>query len=268
MQQQPRQPRNKKRKQAKSAGILVIAAACAAAAVGAGPSTARAVVVPTPNPGATASPSPAGTANPNATSLPLDSSLFVVLDQTLSSRLKPGTLVRAHLRDPIFLGGKSIAPAGTPVTIEVSQATAAHMGNEDGSVEIYFEALRLADGTKLPLITPTPHIDPHMSVGRYNTRAVTDTVGDIFIPGHYIYHILRKGQDVVLGPGTVLRARTAATMSLAGSTVVLATPKPLLTVTDTPHPAFVPAPLYTPPGFHMPTPKPTPSIQPTSTPTP
>lgn len=266
--QQPRQPKIKKRKQAKSAGILAIAAACAAAAVGAGPTAARAIVVPTPHPGASASPFPLGTPNPNATTLPLDSSLFVVLDETLSSRLKAGTQVRAHLRNAIFLGGKPIAPAGTPVTIEVSQATPAQIGNQDGSVEIYFEALRLPDGTKIPLITPTPRIDPHMSVGQYNTRAVTDTVGDIFIPGHYIYHMLRKGHDVVLGPGTILRARTGAQISLSGNAVVMATPRPLLTVSDTPHPAFVPAPVYTPPGFHMPTPKPSPSTQPTSTPTP
>jgi hypothetical protein len=202
----------------------------------------------------------------NATELPLDSSLFFVLDGTISSRLKPGTVVRAHLREPLVVNGTTVASAGTPVDIEVYQTTPAHMGNEDGSVDIYFEPMHLADGKDLPLTTPTAHIDPHVSVGQYNTRAVTDTIGDIFIPGHYIYHILRKGRDVVLGPGTVLRARTGASITVRDRAVVLATPQPFVTTSDTPAPVFIPAPMYTPPGFVPPTPKPSPSAKPTSTP--
>lgn len=263
--QQPQQPTNKRKKPVNRAGVLAVAAVCAAAGAGAGPQTARAVVVPTPQPHA-AAPGAASKGTTNSTTLPLDSSLFFVLDDTLSSRLKAGSVVRAHLRDAIVLRGKTIAPAGTPVEIEVSQVTPAHMGNQDGSVEIYFKPLALAGGASIPLTTPTSHIDPHVSVGAYNTRAVTDTVGDIFIPGHYIYHMLRKGRDVVLGPGTVLRARTGASIEVARGAVVVATPAPLITVSDTPHPGFVPAPVYTPPGFHMPAPKPSPSVQPTSTP--
>ena len=263
--QQPQQPKIKRKKRVNRAGILAVAAVCAAAAVGGGPQTARALVVPTPEP-SSAAPAAASKGTTNSTTLPLDSSLFFVLDDTLSSRLKAGSVVRAHLRDPIVLGGKTIARAGAPVEIEVSQVSPAHMGNQDGSVEIYFKALALADGTSIPLTTPTSHIDPHISVGAYNTRAVTDTVGDIFIPGHYIYHMLRKGRDVVLGPGTVLRARTGASIEVARGAVLVATPRPLITVSDTPHPGFVPAPMYTPPGFHLPTPKPSPSVQPTSTP--
>jgi hypothetical protein len=262
--QQPQRPENKRKRRANSVRILTVAAVFTAAAVSAGPQPAYAIVVPTPAPAAPTS-TPTGT--PNSTILPLDSSLFFILDETLSSRSTEGSLVRAHLRDPIVLAGKTIAPAGTPLEIEVTQASRAHMGNEDGSVEIYFKALKLPDGKRIPLITPTAHIDPHVTVGQQSTRAVTDTIGDIFIPGHVIYHMLRKGRDVVLGPGTVLRARTGASISVAaGGALVIATPQPFLTVRDTPHPAFVPAPLYTPPGFHLPTPKPSPSIHPTSTP--
>jgi len=264
--QQPQQPAIKRKKPADSVRNLAVAAVFAAAAVGAAPQTARAIPVPTPEP-ARRIPATSPTGTPNSTILPLDSSLFFVLDETISSAATPGSRVRAHLRDPIVLTGRTVAPAGTPVEIEITQASRAHMGNEDGSVDIYFEALTLPGGKRIPLITPTAHIDPHMSVGQYNTRAVTDTVGDIFIPGHYIYHMLRKGHEVALGPGTVLRARTAASISVAsGGALVIATPQPFVTVRDTPHPAFVPAPLYTPPGFHMATPKPSPSPHPTSTP--
>ncbi len=263
--QQPQRPKIKRKKPVRRAGILALAAASAAAAIGAGPRPARAIVVPTPPPSA-AAPLSTPTGTPNSTVLPLDSSLFFVLDGTISSRLKPGTVVPAHLRDALVLNGKTIARAGSRVDIEVYQTTPAHMGNEDGSAEIYFQPLMLADGKSIPLTTPTAHIDPHMSVGQYNTRATVDTVGDIFIPGHYIYHMLRKGRDVTLGPGTILRARTGASVLLAGTRVVVATPQPFVTVRDTPHPAFVPAPLITPPGFHMPTPKPSPSVKPTHTP--
>ncbi|HKU67050.1 MAG TPA: hypothetical protein VJP85_04660 [Candidatus Baltobacteraceae bacterium] len=264
--QQPQQPKSKRKKQANTFAILTVAAACAAAAVGAGPQPARAIVVPTPPPQRGATPVSTPTVTPNATILPLDSSLFFVLDDAMSSREKPGTVVRAHLRDPIVLQGRTIAAAGTPVEIELYETTPAHMGNEDGSIDIYFRPLTLADGKSIPLTTPTSHIDPRVSVGQYNTRATVDTVGDIFIPGHFIYHMLRKGHDVTLGAGTVLRARTGASVMLSHSGLVVATPQPFLTIQDTPHPGFSPAPMYTPPGFHLATPKPSPSVKSTSTP--
>jgi hypothetical protein len=265
--QQPQQPKNKRKKRAKSFACLTVAAACAAAALAAGPQPARAIVVPTPAPPRGATPVSTPTVTPNSTILPLDSSLFLVLDETISSRLKAGTVVRAHLRDPIILENKTIAPAGSPVDIEVYGVAPARSGNQDGSVDIYFQPLKLRDGKIVPLTTPTAHIDPHVSVGQYNTRATVDTIGDIFIPGHFIYHMVRKGRDVGLGPGTVLRARTAASVMVSREgALVIATPHPFLTVRDTPHPAFSPAPMYTPPGFHLPTPKPSPSVTPTHTP--
>jgi hypothetical protein len=260
--------KNKKKKRANlnRAGVVAVAAACAAAAVGAGPQAARAIPVPTPPP-SRAEPASTPSSTPNSTILPLDSSLFFVLDGTISSHSKPGTVVRAHLRDPIVLNGVTIAPAGTPVDIEVTQSSPAQAGNIDGSVDVYFDALTLDGGKKLPLVTPTAHISPHMSAGQVSTRGITDTVGDIFIPGHVLYHMLRKGGDVTLRPGTVIRARTAATISLSHhGAYAISTPPPFNTSLETPHPAFVPAPVYTPPGFHPPTPKPSPSAKPTATP--
>jgi hypothetical protein len=175
-------------------------------------------------------------------------------------------VARAHLRDPIVLGGITIAQAGAPVNIDITQASAAQVGGVDGTVEIYFESLPLAGGKTLPLSTPTARINPHMSAGQESTRGITDTVGDIFIPGHLLYHMLRKGGDVTLRPGTVIRARTAATLGVAHGTVALTTPAPFVTSQDAPHPAFSVAPIYTPPGYHPPTPKPSPSVSPTPTP--
>ncbi len=207
------------------------------------------------------------TGTPNSTVLPLNSSLFFVLDGTISSHESPGTVVRAHLRDPIILAGMSIARAGTPVNLVVTQSSAAQVGNVDGSVEMYFESLPLTSGLMLPLTTPSAHINPSMTTGQASTRDITDTVGDIFVPGHFLYHILRKGSDVTLRPGTVIRARTAATVHVAKRGVVaVTTPPPFASTQDTPHPDFDTFPLATPPGFHAPTPKPSPSVHPTGTP--
>lgn len=248
-----RQPQHKstkpKRKPANlyRAAVLAVATGCTAVCFGAGPPPVRAMVA-------------------NTTQFPLDSSVFFVLDDTISSKESSGTIARAHLRDPIILDGVTIAAAGTPVLIEVTHASAAQMGNVDGSVDIFFEPLQLADGKTLPLVTPTSHLDPQMSAGAQSTRGVTDTVGDIFIPYHVLYHVLRKGSDVTLKRGTVIRARTGAALHVARGVLVMTTPAPLVTSADTPHPAFMPEPLATPPGYIPPAPKPTPSIHATPTP--
>lgn len=266
-QQQPSSKiKRKKRANLPRLGILAVAAACAAAAVGTSPQTARAIVVPTPRPPARGEPTATPSGTPNSTILPLNSSLFFVLDGTISSHSKAGSVVRAHLRDPIVLEGRTIAAAGTPVNIEIAQSSAAQAGNIDGWVDVYFDALPIASGKMLPLVTPAAHINPHMSAGQASTRGITDTVGDIFIPGHVLYHMLRKGADVTLRPGTIIRARTAATINIARGAIGVSTPPPFTTSLDTPHPDFVPAPVFTPPGFHSPTPKPSPSVTPTATP--
>ncbi len=267
-QRQPRNSKSRKKRLANPAraGILALAAACAAAAFGAGPQAARAIVIPTPEPPARVQPTATPTGTPNSTVLPLNSSLFFVLDDTISSHSKPGTIAHAHLRDPIILGGMTLARAGAPMGIEVTQSSPAQAGGIDGTVEIYFQALPLAGNLSLPLSTPTARINPHMSAGRESTQGITDTIGDIFIPGHILYHAFRKGSDVTLRPGTVIRARTAAAVHVFHGTVAIATPAPFITITDTPHPAFSVAPMYTPPGYHPPTPKPSPSVSPTRTP--
>ncbi|HEV3152312.1 MAG TPA: hypothetical protein VGZ02_00755 [Candidatus Baltobacteraceae bacterium] len=237
----------KKRVSLFRAGIFAVAAACAAASVDATPAARAAIAA-------------------NATTLPLDSSVFFVLDDTISSHAKAGTIVRAHLRDPIVLGGVTVAPAGATVQIEITQTSAAQMGNVDGYAEIFFQPLPLPGGKSLPLVTPTSHLDPHTTAGQQSTQAVTDTVGDIFIPYHVMYHVLRKGSDVTLKPGTVIRTRTGATLEMRRGQLAVIVPPPIVKSVDTPRPAFVPAPLDTPPGYIPPTPKPTPSVAPTHTP--
>lgn len=263
-QPQPQPPKSK-RKRAKlaRAGILALAAACAAAAICADRQAVRAIVVPRTI--STASPLPE--ASGPKTDLPLNSSVFFVLDGDISSHSQAATLVRAHLRDPIVLGGITAAPAGAPVQIRVIHAQGAQMANVDGSVDIYFEPFTLANGATLPLVTPTSHIYPQLTAGQESTRGVTDTIGDIFIPYHFLYHMLRKGMEVDLRPGTVMRARTAAELRATAGAVAIITPPPIAGAADTPRAAFKPASVATPPGFTPPTPKPSPNVLPTAQPT-
>jgi hypothetical protein len=229
----------------------------------AGPQTARAIVVPRTISTASPLPEPSGT----KTDLPLNSSIFFVLDGDISSRGQEGTLVRAHLRDPIVLGGMTVAAAGAPVQIRILHTSGAQLANVDGSVDIYFEPFTLANGQALPLVTPTSHIDPYLTPGQTSTRATTDTIGDIFIPYHFLYHMLRKGMEVDLRPGTVMRARIAAELRTVAGAVAIVTPQPIARAADTPRPPFKPAYVATPPGFTTPTPKPSPSVLPSAQPT-
>lgn len=202
----------------------------------------------------------------NVSTLPLNSSVLFVLDDAISSHAKAGTIVRAHLKDAIVVGGITAAAAGTPVQIEVAETSAAQLGNINGYVEIYFEPLTLANGKTLPLETPSSYLEHQKSAGAQSTQSVTDTGGEIFVPGYLLYAILRKGSDVTLKPGTVVRARTGATIEARGGQVSVIAPPPLIHSVDTPRPAFVPAPLDTPPGYVPPTPKASPTVRPTQTP--
>lgn len=259
------QPQKRKRKPAKTgrAALAALAALCTAVAMSASPQTARAIVVPKISSSASPLPEPSA----SKTDLPTNSSLFFVLDGEISSRGQEGTFVRAHLRDPLVVGGITAAPAGAPVQIRLVHTTGAQMANVDGSVDIYFEPLTLASGGTLPLLTPTGHIDPHLTAGQNSTRNITDTVGDIFIPYHYLYHMLRKGMEVDLKPGTLIRARTAAELRLAGGSLAIVTPPAIAGAADAPRPAIKIAPVATPPGFATPTPKPSPSAPPSAEPT-
>ena len=266
------QPSSKKRKRPVSRAIsaAILAAASAAAAFAGAAQPAEAIVRPTPPPpprgAATSEPTP----TPNSAVLPLNSSLFFVLDQSVGSHSPAGTVVRAHLRDPIVLRNVTVAPAGTPVELEVTQSSAAKSGGINGSFDVYFRDLQLPGGKTLALVTPTGHVNPHISAGAASTGNITDTVGDIFIPGHFLYHMLRKGEDVTLRPGTIIRARTAETLSFAHGKLAVIKPAPFVTNLDEPHASFSAAPVATPPGWDdIPSrPKPTRTPAPSPTPSP
>ena len=249
-----------------AAGAAVIAAAVL---FGNTPSvalpTAQTTLGPTPGPSAL----PPGTRE-----LALGSSLFFVLDDRMSSKTnRTGDVVRAHLRDALVLNGMTIAPAGAPAFIKVSNVRGARSPDQDGSVDIFFEPFILSNHQELPLHAPTSHLSVRVSAGTLSTAGITDTVKDIFIPYHYLYRMFRKGADLQLDPGTLLRARTAATLAAvkSGGVTVLAAP-PISTSIDPVHADYKPMPFATVAPSKQPpptvAPKLTPSPSPADSPTP
>lgn len=227
-----------------------------------------AVPVSTPAPGN--APAPAATATFGI--LPINSSVVFVLDDPISSSSsRKNDVVRAHLKSAIVVGSLTLAPANTPVKIDVLDAEPAQIGDVYGFVDIYFRSLHLADGRVLPLRAPTSHLTVNVSAGHQSTVGAEDTVGDIVVP-YVIYHAFRKGRNFVLGAGSEIRARTEATVSVTGNgALAITTPVPIAVAGNTPHPTFSAAPLATPGEKFQPvrpSPKPTPSPTPKTSPSP
>lgn len=218
-----------------------------------------------------ATPSP--TAPPPGNVLPFDSTLLFVLDEPISSKAsKAGELVRAHLKNAIVIGNRTVAAAGAPATIRIVDSSASDIADTYGFVDIFFEPLGLPDGRALPLRTPVARLTPNVSAGHESTVGAEDTVGDIFVPYYPIYQILRKGKNFVLGAGSVIPANIEATLTAQpNGAIAIVTPPPLQASGETPNATFPVMPPATPfgPGATprpRPTPRPSPSPSPTSSP--
>jgi hypothetical protein len=199
--------------------------------------------------------------------LPYDSTLLFVLDEPISSnRSKTGQLVRAHLKEPIVVAGRTVAPAGTLAQIKIVDASPADIADVYGFVDIFFEPLTLPDGRALPLRTPVARLTPNVTAGHESTVAAEDTVGDIFVPYYPLWQILRKGKNFVLGIGSVIPAKTEATISAApnGATSIVV-PRPMAQSTEPANATFPVMPMATPygPALGRPRSRPTPSPTPT-----
>jgi hypothetical protein len=91
------------------------------------------------------------------------------------------------------------------------------------------------------------YLTRELTGGQLSTRAATDTVEDVFVPYAFLYQVLRKGHQMIMPVGTVLRAETAATIDATNpAEIVLATPPPFVSNYDAPHSDLTPAPFFTP----------------------
>jgi hypothetical protein len=217
---------------------------------------------PGPKAAATASPTPAPSPG---NYLPLGSPIEFVLDDMVDSKkTKAGTVVRLHLAQALVVGGTELAPAHAPAAMKVIGTQPALAPDIDGSVKILLDPLALGERGVLPVSAAHEYLTVELTAGQASTNALEDSAKDIFIPGHFIYRQFRKGHELTLPVGTILRARTAASVDASTpSKIVISTPPPFALSTDVPHTEFTPIPFYTVP---TPRPKTTPSPAPTSKP--
>jgi hypothetical protein len=198
--------------------------------------------------------------------------LLFVLDDPISSKSsKAGQIVRAHLKDAIVVGGRTVAAAGAPAQIRIVDTSAADIADTYGFVDIFVEPLALADGRTLPLRTPVARLAPNVSSGHESTVSAEDTAGDIFVPYYPLWQILRKGKNFVLGAGSVIPANTEATITAKpNGTTAIVTPQPLNVGTEPANATFPTMPLATPFGPNGATPRPraTPRPTPSTSPSP
>ena len=181
--------------------------------------------------------------------LPVGSSLVFVLDEKINSgNAQAGSLVRMHLRDPLIVNGIVLAPAGTADTLSIVSVRKAGSLDTDGSVQIFLEPLALAaTGGTVPLRAAREYLAIEHSTGQLTTRGITDSVINIFVPYYQIYTIVRKGHQMVLPAGSLIRAQIADTIDAHDPhAIVLQTPAPLVSNPDTPHAEITPVPLATP----------------------
>jgi hypothetical protein len=228
-------------------------------------------------------PPPHKTSTPEPTPTPRDrlvygSTLaFKLIDAISSNGSHPGQIVRAALADNLMVDGRVVAPKGAPEQIRILNASPASNPDIYGYVDVYFEPFALANGATIPMRPPTSHLTIDVSAGHESTVGVEDTIGDIFIPGHIIYHIFRKGRNFEMQPGAEIRARTQATVTVARNGVaIVTTPAPVVMENQAPVSTFTAVPFATPHGDYSPLPrgkttlppKPTPSPTPSESPTP
>jgi hypothetical protein len=214
-----------------------------------------------------ATPSP--TALPPGNVVPFDSTLLFVLDDPISSKSsKAGDIVRLHLKNPLIVAGKTVAPAGTTARLRIVDVSPSDIADTYGFVDVFFEPLLLPDGRALPLRAPVARLAPHRSSGHESTVAAEDTVGDIFVPYYSLYQIFRHGKNFVLRPGAEIPARTEATLAAqSNGTIAIVTPRPPAIGTQTPTATFPVVPIATPVGGE-PTPRPKKTAPPKPAPAP
>lgn len=220
---------------------------------------------PRPSASTSAAPAVAGA------TLPFGSTLLLVLEDKIDSgSTKPDTTIHLHLREPLVVNGVTVAAAGTPATLRVVSTRHAHSGDIDGAVQIHLDPIALSGRREaLPIRAYHEYLTIELTAGQQATRNTTDTIGDIFVPYHSLYHAFRRGRQLVLPIGSVLRAQTGATIDASDpKAIVLSTPPPFESSYDVPHADLTPPPFYTPaPVRPKPLPKGKPTLPPTPVPT-
>jgi hypothetical protein len=196
----------------------------------------------------TVRPSGSPTAPPKYPSniLPIGSPLAFVLDGEISSSgSKAGDVVKAHLESALVLDGVTVAPAGTPIEIKITDASPASNPDIYGFVDIYFRPLTLPNGREMPMHARISHLNVNVSAGHQTTAEAENTIGDEWYPT-LLLHVFRKGRNFKAEPGAHVTGITDATVVVAkNGSVAIETPAPLVLDAETPISSFRAVPMAT-----------------------
>jgi hypothetical protein len=110
--------------------------------------------------------------------LPIHSPVTLVIDETIDpARDRVGRAVKAHLRETLYAGGYTLAPAGTVVQIRV---TGPHRGSSPPSEDVSIDGLPIVGGL-LPLAATQA-----LAAGPSGMTLTTETLAsvDTTEPGH------------------------------------------------------------------------------------
>jgi hypothetical protein len=141
-----------------------------------------------------------------ASSLPIGSPLTIIVDETVSPRVRPGSEFRAHLRDALMLGDTLVATAGTQAHLVVT-------GKETGRDGMLRYRIAIID-LNLGLAGSLP------------VKPEAPTVGQI-------------------AAGMAIPARTLAIVGFEEGKVRVAVPLPFKLSNEPPAAGYTPAPLRT-----------------------
>jgi hypothetical protein len=133
--------------------------------------------------------------------------------------------------------------------------------------------LTLPGRGSLPVTPLHEFVNIDRTAGHDSTGTLADEAVEVFVPLYSIAKVFRKGRELTLPRGSIVRARTDASIDASSvQHVIIATPAPYQLETDVPHAVFTPIPLYTASPSMLNPPrhsraKPTPTPEATATPT-
>ncbi len=148
--------------------------------------------------------SPAAVSSPVA----IGSPVTIVADETVDPRVRPGSEFRAHLRDPLTLGGTLVATAGTPARLVVTAKETGKDGTPRYHIAIIGLHLGLAGTLPVkPVMTTVERIVTGMDIAATTLASIGYEAGKIRVA---IPLPFKLSNDPPIGAYTPTPLRTAA----------------------------------------------------------
>jgi hypothetical protein len=187
-----------------------------------------------------------------APALPIGSPLTIIADETVDPRVRPGSEFRAHLRDPLTVGGTLVATAGTAARLVVTAKETAKDGAPAYRIAIIGLNLGLAGTLPVAPTTPTVgHVTAGMAIPATTLAAVGFEQGKIRVVVPLPFKLSNESPN---GGYTPAPLRTAGpVITRRGKPGPSPTPTPSAPAPPSPAAPFTPSPGQPAPPLPTPT---------------